>query len=720
MTPFTAAPPRALLLAALLCIPAAALADDGGGSHSVISNIAICMVMASGLGFLMKLLRQPLILAYITSGVIIGPVGLGLITDHKDIVTISEIGLILLLFMIGLEIDLQKMFAAGRLVILAGLLQFPICAGLAYAAFAGLESLGIHTGGGYARLYCAIAVSLSSTMIVVKLLYDKFELDTLPGRITVGVLVFQDIWAIIVLAIQPNIANPQVTEILKTFGAGALLVTGMFSDSIVATSTRRNDGRGRSGEGKRAGEGGGAGSNMPGFKGELGETFLHPNGDIALGLGVRDELKIDSLRTAGARLIKRLDRAAPVAANLAILDDKAARQWGAEDGARALAEGMALANWRVDFFAGKATKIKPPHAALTLGSAEASFRGGLQSGLARGESVNYARQVAATPPNICNPQWMIAEARRLAKSTGLTLRVIDYAQARKLGMGGLVNVGLGSASKPCLIILEHQPKKISPKARGTRLALVGKTITYDTGGYSLKISNGMKGMKYDKGGGMAVLGAMRHIASSNLPVHVYGVLPCAENMVSDVAYRPDDIITMYNGISVEVTNTDAEGRLVLGDALTYADKDLQATHIVELSTLTGGIVTALGHFCAGVFCNHDKLLGRVEDAADSHSFVIRVVSHFHQGGYAPAAISKRSGSNAGPFLVDVELVSAPHRLPTVGHILPVESLLELFDLAFAGALQAGAATIVERVPGTTNITGTATSPSGTYTVDVTR
>jgi len=225
MTPFTAAPPRALLLAALLCIPAAALADDGGGSHSVISNIAICMVMASGLGFLMKLLRQPLILAYITSGVIIGPVGLGLITDHKDIVTISEIGLILLLFMIGLEIDLQKMFAAGRLVILAGLLQFPICAGLAYAAFAGLESLGIHTGGGYARLYCAIAVSLSSTMIVVKLLYDKFELDTLPGRITVGVLVFQDIWAIIVLAIQPNIANPQVTEILKTFGAGALLVT---------------------------------------------------------------------------------------------------------------------------------------------------------------------------------------------------------------------------------------------------------------------------------------------------------------------------------------------------------------------------------------------------------------------------------------------------------------------------------------------------------------
>src|SRR6185295_19026257 len=114
-----------------------------------------------------------------------------------------------------------------------------------------------------------------------------------------------------------------------------------------------------------------------------------------------------------------------------------------------------------------------------------------------------------------------------------------------------------------------------------------------------------KGMKYDKCGGMATLGAMHAVASMKLPVHVYGLLTCAENMVSNNSYRPDDIITMYNGVSVEVTNTDAEGRLVLGDALVYADKDLKATAIVDLATLTGGIVTALGHFCAGVFCNDD-------------------------------------------------------------------------------------------------------------------
>src|SRR4029453_13215311 len=165
--------------------------------------------------------------------------------------------------------------------------------------------------------------------------------------------------------------------------------------------------------------------------------------------------------------------------------------------------------------------------------------------------------------------------------------------------GGIVNVGKGSASKPCLVMLEHKPAKA---ARRATLALVGKTITYDTGGYSLKINNGMKGMKYDKCGGCAVLGAMAAIAALQLPVHVVGLLPCAENMVSDDSYRPDDIITMYNGVTVEVTNTDAEGRLVLADALTYADKDVKATHIVELSTLTGGIVVALGHFCSGVFC----------------------------------------------------------------------------------------------------------------------
>ena len=198
-----------------------AVAWAGGGGHSVISNIAVCMVAASALGFVMKVTKQPLLLGYILAGVLIGPIGLGFITDESEVKTVAEIGLILLLFMIGLEIDLKKMLSAGKLVIVTGMVQFPICVGIAYLGFSGLVSAGIDVGAGnYGTLYAALAVGISSTMIVVKP-YDKMEPDTLPGRITIGVLVFQDIWAIIVLAIQPNLSDPQILGILGTFASGA-------------------------------------------------------------------------------------------------------------------------------------------------------------------------------------------------------------------------------------------------------------------------------------------------------------------------------------------------------------------------------------------------------------------------------------------------------------------------------------------------------------------
>ena len=198
---------------------------DGGDGHAVIGNIAMCVVAASLLGFVMKLTRQPLILGYVLAGVVIGPIGIRLITDNSQIATIAEIGLILLLFMIGLEIDLRKMLSAGRKVIVPGIVQFPICVGLGFLAFKGMKAVGLSVGeSAYAELYCAIAISMSSTMIVVKLLFDKFELDTLPGRITIGILVFQDIWAILTLAVQPNFADPQVLALLLTFVRGAVLV----------------------------------------------------------------------------------------------------------------------------------------------------------------------------------------------------------------------------------------------------------------------------------------------------------------------------------------------------------------------------------------------------------------------------------------------------------------------------------------------------------------
>lgn len=219
-------PSKFSILALLLFLSVPIYASEVGSGHTVISNIAMSIVAAAFLGFLMKILKQPLMLGYLLAGVLIGPIGLKFIDDSQEITTIAEIGLILLLFMIGLEIDLKKMLSAGKLVIVTGIVQFPISVGLGYLIATLLTVFGLLADDTYVRIYIAIAVSISSTMIVVKLLYEKMELSTLPGRITIGILVFQDIWAIIVLAIQPNLANPEILGIAKTFGIGALLVTG--------------------------------------------------------------------------------------------------------------------------------------------------------------------------------------------------------------------------------------------------------------------------------------------------------------------------------------------------------------------------------------------------------------------------------------------------------------------------------------------------------------
>src|SRR5216683_5598899 len=178
----------------------------------LLASIGICVGAAALLALVGWRFRQPLILAYLVTGVIIGPHGLNFVTNQASIATVAEIGLILLLFIIGLEIDLKKLASAGPAVLLTGALQVPICIALGLAFFYAL-GYGNATGN-YALLYLAACMSLSSTLVVVKLLYDKFELDTLPGRITLGVLVIQDLWAILFLAIQPNLLQPEIAALL--------------------------------------------------------------------------------------------------------------------------------------------------------------------------------------------------------------------------------------------------------------------------------------------------------------------------------------------------------------------------------------------------------------------------------------------------------------------------------------------------------------------------
>jgi len=222
-------------LAVVLLTPDLAWAAAGKGGH-LISAIGVSIVAATILAYLGHLFKQPLLLAYIAAGAAIGPhFGLGLVGSMDDIVTIAEIGLVLLLFMIGLELDLKKIKEAGKAVIVTGTCQFALCAlmGLGFFMLLGFtigppyeyRIFGVKVlGGEYDLLYLAVCISLSSTAIVVKLLYEKFELDTLAGRITLGVLVFQDIWAIVIMSVQPSLTNPNLLNLLYNFAEAALLI----------------------------------------------------------------------------------------------------------------------------------------------------------------------------------------------------------------------------------------------------------------------------------------------------------------------------------------------------------------------------------------------------------------------------------------------------------------------------------------------------------------
>jgi len=362
------------------------------------------------------------------------------------------------------------------------------------------------------------------------------------------------------------------------------------------------------------------------FAAEVGATLAVGSTHLLLGLGPTEGFTTNSLRIAGAKLGRALDKMSAIA--ISISNTKLWVDGGdGVDGANepstrremgsAFAQGLSMGTWRFDDLDGSATKREARKSRLNVWADDAAVREGISRGLIIADGVNCARRIAATPPNIAHPAWIAAESRKIAREGKMKVRVIDAAKARTLGMGGLLAVGRGSAIKPCIVVIEWTPRAVAARKNPDHLVLVGKTITYDTGGYSLKVNNGMKGMKYDKCGGAAVMGAMHTIAALNLPVRVTGVLAVAENMVSSDSYRPDDIIKLHNGITVEVTNTDAEGRLVLADALSWACQTLKPTAIVDIATLTGGVGVALGHFCAGYFCNETNLIAQVEQCAQS-------------------------------------------------------------------------------------------------------
>jgi leucyl aminopeptidase len=239
------------------------------------------------------------------------------------------------------------------------------------------------------------------------------------------------------------------------------------------------------------------------------------------------------------------------------------------------------------------------------GLAEAADRGRILA-----EAQNFTRELVNEPANLLTPLRMAEAARKMAAEYGLECEILDREQMEKLGMGALLGVAQGSAEPPALIVLTYQPA--SPGK--AHLGLVGKGVTFDTGGISIKPADGMEKMKYDMAGGASMLGAMRAIAQLKPPIAVTALVPCVENMPGSRAQRPGDIVTAMSGKTIEVINTDAEGRLILADALHYA-RQLGCTHLVDAATLTGAIVVALGHLNVGLFANDDGMRDRVLGAA---------------------------------------------------------------------------------------------------------
>ena len=305
-------------------------------------------------------------------------------------------------------------------------------------------------------------------------------------------------------------------------------------------------------------------------------------------------------------------------------------------GVAAFLEGYGTGAYRFDRFrtkAGDAAKAAPERVTVHSPAVRAADLGRVDRVVA---AVNGARDLANTPGNHLTPTLLAERAKELADATpGLTCTVLGRARLEKLGAGGLLGVAQGSEQPPMMIVLRYSPPEVARP--GEVLGLVGKAVTFDTGGISIKPSASMEDMKLDMGGGAAVLEGAALVASLGLPVEMVAVIPSTENMPSGSALKPGDVITAMNGRTIEVINTDAEGRLILADALTYCASQ-GATRMVDFATLTGAIVVALGEVYAGLFGSDDDWTALVREAGEESGDLAWPMP-LHKG-YAPLIESK--------------------------------------------------------------------------------
>jgi leucyl aminopeptidase len=332
---------------------------------------------------------------------------------------------------------------------------------------------------------------------------------------------------------------------------------------------------------------------------------------MTVSLGVRDKLGTSNIRKAGASAARWLldHQTTDTALKRSVFDDL-----GIDNAFDVFCEGLLLGAFRFIRHKSKENNAVPVHVHILSDGDDSSLKTRVDRISALAEGVNLAREWSHEPPNIINPITLGERSRALAVETGLKCTVYGEEKLAEMGAGAILSVGLGSKTPSHMIVLEHRGH--GDGVGSAPVVVVGKAITFDTGGYSLKNTKGMVGMKFDKCGGMAVLGIMKVVAALNLTTPVVGIIAAAENMISSFAYRPNDIITSLSGKTIEIISTDAEGRMVLSDALTYASTELKPRAIIDIATLTGGVVTALGKFRAGLMSNDNALAAELETAGD--------------------------------------------------------------------------------------------------------
>ena len=349
------------------------------------------------------------------------------------------------------------------------------------------------------------------------------------------------------------------------------------------------------------------------FAGRAGEmAMLYPGGVkakrvLVVGLGPAGELSERAAFNAAATASRRARDAA--AGTLAL-----ALPAATDTTMRAIGEGVVLGHHRHTAYL---TSSKPPltRTEVVVAHVTAPSKAALASGVIRGEAVSLARDLASTPGQDLPPAALAERAREVAKRVGAKATVHDVAALERLGMGLVLAVGRGSPNPPCFIELVYEKKKA---AKLPTVVVIGKGVTFDTGGVSLKPREGMSKMKYDMSGAAAVLGLFASLDTLSLPFRLVGLIPSAENVIGSRAIKPGDVMRAMDGTTVEMTNTDAEGRLLLADALVYARR-FKPVAVVDLATLTGAISIALGRHAAGLFATDAALAAQLRAAGEETS-----------------------------------------------------------------------------------------------------